>query len=224
MSHKEKIAISYIFICILLTIALPYLLTHYTSRFGLTSSPGEIGDTIGGITSPLIGLLSAILIYITLNEQIKANELLNNQINHDNRIKQISELLKTANEIVSSMRYHDNIADKRYYGEEALRVCLERICRSHENIDAIRGAYNYEKVKNVLHFFQRTANLTMNITKFEEKETYSILFQELYYSKYKNELTLFSVPCQECGGKTHEYDPELISIIQYLTSLNFKNG
>lgn len=221
MLKKEKSAISYIVISIILTVIFPFILTHYTSMFGLASTPGEVGDTIGGVTSPLIGLLSAVLVYMTLNEQIKANALLSRQINHDNRIKQILELLKTANEIVSSMQYYDNIIDKEFYGEEALRMCLVRICRSHENIDAIKNSYNYEKVKNVLHFFQRTANLTMSITEREEKETYSILFQELYYSKYKNELNMFSMPCQECGGKLHEHDPEFLLIVQFLTSLNF---
>ena len=35
---------------------------------------GEIGDTIGGLTAPVIGLLNAVLLYLTLREQFEFNE------------------------------------------------------------------------------------------------------------------------------------------------------
>lgn len=35
---------------------------------------GEIGDTIGGITAPFIGIIAAILVYISFRAQIKANK------------------------------------------------------------------------------------------------------------------------------------------------------
>lgn len=38
------------------------------------SNTGNIGDTIGGITAPIINLFGAFLLYISLKEQIKANE------------------------------------------------------------------------------------------------------------------------------------------------------
>ena len=37
------------------------------------NNTGQIGDTIGGTTAPFIGVLSAILLYVTLNEQRKFN-------------------------------------------------------------------------------------------------------------------------------------------------------
>lgn len=37
------------------------------------SSTGDIGDTIGGITAPIINLIGAFLLYISFKEQIKAN-------------------------------------------------------------------------------------------------------------------------------------------------------
>ncbi|WP_255078301.1 hypothetical protein [Lacihabitans sp. CCS-44] len=43
------------------------------------ANTGVIGDTIGGITAPFINFLGAILVYLALNEQIKANELIQNQ-------------------------------------------------------------------------------------------------------------------------------------------------
>lgn len=39
------------------------------------SNTGQIGDTIGGITAPIINLIGAFLVYISFNEQVTANRL-----------------------------------------------------------------------------------------------------------------------------------------------------
>lgn len=39
------------------------------------SQTGQIGDTIGGITAPLIGLIGAVLVYISFQAQIEANRI-----------------------------------------------------------------------------------------------------------------------------------------------------
>lgn len=39
------------------------------------SSTGQIGDTIGGITGPIINLIGAYLVYISFQAQIKANKI-----------------------------------------------------------------------------------------------------------------------------------------------------
>lgn len=39
------------------------------------SNTGQIGDTIGGITAPIINLLGALLVYISFQEQVKANKI-----------------------------------------------------------------------------------------------------------------------------------------------------
>ena len=36
---------------------------------------GQIGDTIGGITAPIIGLIAAILVFYSFQEQVKANNI-----------------------------------------------------------------------------------------------------------------------------------------------------
>ena len=43
-----------------------------TDRIGL--SPNEIGDAIGGMTAPIVGLFSAFRVYIAFREQKKAND------------------------------------------------------------------------------------------------------------------------------------------------------
>lgn len=55
------------------------------SEFYDLSSSGNVGDTIGGITSPIIGLISIILLYITLNRQIESIK--------DQKIKNESDII-----------------------------------------------------------------------------------------------------------------------------------
>jgi hypothetical protein len=65
---------------IILTIITPIILTQFSSFIGFDSNSGVIGDTIGGITSPIVNLLAAILVYVSFQEQVKANkELIENQ-------------------------------------------------------------------------------------------------------------------------------------------------
>lgn len=65
-----------VFIGIVLLFVSPFLLslTSFWDKFDF-SNTGQIGDTIGGITSPFIGLIGAILVYRSFKEQIKANQI-----------------------------------------------------------------------------------------------------------------------------------------------------
>jgi len=72
-----------IVVVIIILIIAPSLLTssqiNWLSDFAIFRNldfreTGQIGDTIGGITAPFIGVLSIILLYITLYEQRKINK------------------------------------------------------------------------------------------------------------------------------------------------------
>lgn len=45
------------------------------SRIWDFTETGQIGDTIGGITAPIIGLIAAILVFYSFQEQVKANNI-----------------------------------------------------------------------------------------------------------------------------------------------------
>jgi hypothetical protein len=60
---------------------IPWLFTRdWFASFASYTNLGQIGDTIGGTTAPFIGLLSAVLVYRALQAQIKANEIIQKQI------------------------------------------------------------------------------------------------------------------------------------------------
>lgn len=66
----------YLIIGISIIAFMPFILTRniWFKTLDFTET-GPIGDTIGGITAPFIGILGAILVYISFNEQRKANRL-----------------------------------------------------------------------------------------------------------------------------------------------------
>lgn len=47
---------------------------YYWKTFDF-SQTGQIGDTIGGITAPIINVIGAILIYLSFKAQIRANKI-----------------------------------------------------------------------------------------------------------------------------------------------------
>ena len=79
----------FLLVVITLILLTPILFTQIYSgiEFG---NPAEIGDTIGGITAPFINIGAAILVYLSFNEQIKANDLLSKESSY-NYIKLLNE-------------------------------------------------------------------------------------------------------------------------------------
>ncbi len=72
---KYIIEIAFILVVVSLLLSFPFIFTRTWGLFSFDDSTGVIGDTIGGITAPLTGLIGSILLYTSLKEQIKANKL-----------------------------------------------------------------------------------------------------------------------------------------------------
>lgn len=75
LRHKKNARIILI-IGITLIITSPLILTQKAIwSFFDFSQTGQIGDTIGGITSPIVNLIAAVLVYLSFQQQILANEI-----------------------------------------------------------------------------------------------------------------------------------------------------
>ncbi len=108
-------------------------------------NPNEIGDAIGGLTAPIIGLFSAFLVYIAFREQVKANKELENfnktqlkisNFNNDNKI--IDEIFKELKNVNS-----------RFYSINQLFYYL---LNENSTIDELIIANDYIKIINgIMH-------------------------------------------------------------------------
>ncbi|MEP5254760.1 MAG: hypothetical protein ABJQ39_06840 [Winogradskyella arenosi] len=83
-----------ILVAVLLILSMPYILTRQSIfGFHFNDKTGVIGDTIGGITAPIVGLLGAYLVYLGFRQQIKTNH------------KQFKELRNQREESIKSSNY-----------------------------------------------------------------------------------------------------------------------
>ncbi|SIT24850.1 hypothetical protein [Chryseobacterium gambrini] len=71
------------------------------------SETGQIGDTIGGITAPFLNLIGAFLVFYALKAQVKANELIQKQIDKENSEKEYENETNNLNQLYSYLT--DNI-------------------------------------------------------------------------------------------------------------------
>lgn len=66
----------------------PFFLVKNFQEFKET---GQIGDTIAGTTAPIIGVLSALLLFVSFYQQRRANNLLEKQLHNDKMIQYVNQ-------------------------------------------------------------------------------------------------------------------------------------
>jgi hypothetical protein len=94
--HLEKIAFVSIVFGALWVLFGPLILTQKSFSIvdfaGGENNTGIIGDTIGGITSPIVGLISVVLLYLALIKQIESNRISVNEANFRIIYQEITQL------------------------------------------------------------------------------------------------------------------------------------
>ncbi|MCR8556187.1 hypothetical protein KXD93_00955 [Mucilaginibacter sp. BJC16-A38] len=79
-----------ILIAVIIIVIPALLLQPAFFKFWNFSNSASIGETIGGITSPFINGIAAILVFIAFKAQIKANQIITNQEKSRNILSQIT--------------------------------------------------------------------------------------------------------------------------------------
>lgn len=94
-SHLTAIVLMFI----VWVIISPILFTQFSIiSFSNDGSTGQIGDTIGGITAPAIGLLSVVLLYLALTKQIENNNIIVHESNFRTTYNEVIEFRKSVTE------------------------------------------------------------------------------------------------------------------------------
>ncbi len=135
MKSELKTINIWMVIIIIVVLFAPWVLTQ---SLGLTSftTTGQIGDTIGGTTSPIINLFAAYLLYLTLKAQIKANEVIqiqfDAQILKDNQIKIENRIRENINNVIYNI---DNFVytpyETTYIGQEGIKKFFKDVRHHH---------------------------------------------------------------------------------------------
>ncbi|MBW8244022.1 hypothetical protein K1F50_14535 [Muricauda oceani] len=174
LSKREKI---FCYSLAVFSLIAPWIFTRYGPFPVLTfSDTGEIGDTIGGISAPFIGLVAAFLVYKSFEAQIKANH--SQQVNHreqlnfqqENHDKQMRLIRKEQG--LSTLSYLFKEIEPIIYENEAK---LERgsIGYMIANLEALEMARKNIGVQNYEEFVSKKEVL---IAKEIEKSIYIISY------------------------------------------------
>jgi hypothetical protein len=89
----------------LVILLMPILFTRAWGYYKFDDSTGVIGDTIGGLTAPFIGLFSAYLVYKSFQAQIEANRMLADSRREDLIIANINAWLDKIDSLVNTYNY-----------------------------------------------------------------------------------------------------------------------
>lgn len=158
--------------------------TYFTS-WNLAET-GQIGDTIGGITAPIINVVGSLLIFISFLEQNKANKIQSEQ----NSFNLLHELFKDLKSELSNLSFSTRKVSENfiYTGSKAQSVFIEILESRIDNSDFPKNS-----------FFKEYLFLTGNVAIFidivnessasEKEKTYILrLFHFLYLAKIKTNL------------------------------------
>lgn len=102
--NKHPVRSFFIYFGLILLLPLVFTIKTDINRINFTNT-GQIGDTIGGITAPFIGLISAYLIYISFKQQFLANQMIIESRQEDAVVQNINLLVNRIEKAINDFSY-----------------------------------------------------------------------------------------------------------------------
>lgn len=165
------------------------------------SETGQIGDTIGGITAPFLNLIGAFLVFFALQAQVKANELIQEQIDKDKLVKELdnetenlNQLFLYLNESINNFRFKSlPVADLKntdkldltieYSGGTAFYQLFNQVrCHYHGDPTKLFRTQAVSELMSILNIMNTTIN-KINNTQSSNKEILMVLLSHLFNYK-----------------------------------------
>ena len=172
---------------ILLVVLSPFFFTRSLGWLDFTQS-GQIGDTIGGITAPVVNLIGAILVYYALNAQIEANRIIQEQIDDQKKDNDETKRLKYINTLF--LNFKEDV-DSFHYSE---KVRLRNSTGAFESINNHQGGIAISKFLDNIKFYADDPHDESTTHKYPQLREFigiielgNILIDKIYTEKIKNE-------------------------------------
>jgi hypothetical protein len=196
---------------------------------------GTVGDTIGGITAPISGLIGSILIYLALKAQLDANVIIQNQVNEDKKESMIRHDLEQIHELYSF--FQDNIRSFSYEreaennksiltGKRAIRLFFEDMEKMNVDIHSDNDVLKIDGVREILSIIKSAKIILLRNKNSElpeaDKEFYNtLIYHELVFSIFpagevENEDPLVLKKCKLCEINHGNFPPIIFHEIQEL--------
>lgn len=150
---------------------------------------GPLGDTVGGLTAPVVNLIAAWLIWRSFWAQIKANKLQKKQWRHDKVINSIQMHIYQLREDISSLSLEDDSKKERilYLGSPSIRKFTLILYKSEFKVtnvsEVMTGYYVFlSRLCAVLQAFTSVVDLIQSVKGLssKEREIYLSMTRSLY--------------------------------------------
>ena len=218
---------------IVLMLGLPWLLTRSWGWGSFDAGTGVVGDTIGGITAPISGLLGAYLVFLALKAQVKANLIVQDQIDQqktDNlRRRNVDHIMILISSIESRIRdftfyYNPPGKDKdiiEYKGSTAIRKMLINLSYNDQHEEDYVEDNGYVEFASIINLFDNILSLmeSYDIDFNEKKYLTEVIYRQYEYGILGHVTQVEGVIsiCDECGA---EHGRLPISLIKHIKDLD----
>lgn len=169
----------------------------FTRNLGVIdfSNTGQIGDTIGGITAPIVNLLGALLVFFALKAQVDANSLIQTQFESQNKeelkkkgLQYVLEQFKMIREDINDFSYFKSEPGRHiiHKGSDAFNHVLQDA--RHLKVSAHQSIFqNSPKLFEVQMLLTSIQNFIIQLEKsnleLDDKSFYKSLVSYQYLSK-----------------------------------------
>ncbi len=199
---------------------------------------GTVGDTIGGITSPISGLIGSILIYLALKAQINANTIAQQQINENEKqesikheLDQVQQLFTFFENSIKNFTYELKLKEQInsgtiLYGRRAIKCFLQDIEDMKIDLHDDELILKQDGVKEILSIL-KSAKLfleklkTSNIPEMDQSFYKQLIYHELIFgvfpdSEIESVKNIKLTQCEICNISHGSYPPVLYDEILIL--------
>lgn len=211
-------------LCLAIPLLAPFLPILYLKEYH------DVGDAIGGISSPFVQILGSALLFLALKAQIDANTVLQEQIDKENKKEQLRHELNQLHELY--LFVERNIKNFSYdqkttidgksqrtllYSRRAIKCFIEDLEDLEVDIHNDADVLMYDGVKEIMSilnsvelFFEQIKNSSIEAYHKNFHKTlmqHELLFSIFPYQELDNKAHLKQEPCPECGEYHANYPP-----------------
>jgi len=200
--------------CLLIPLFAPLLPLQYLKGYG------EIGDVLGGISSPFLQILGSVLLFLVLKAQIDANGILHQQIEKEYTKEQLRHELNQLHELY--MFVERNIKNFSYDQEKMIdgksqmillhsRRAIKCFIEDLESLDV-----DIHKDDDILRFdgVKEIKIAPYHKSFYKTLMQHELLFSVFPYQDLDNQAYLKQEHCPECGEYHANYPPLIYDRLQ----------
>ncbi len=210
---------------------LPLLPVSYLDQYG------AVGDTIGGISSPITGLAGVILLFLALTAQLRANALTQQAVDAEARKEaqqrdaaHLQQLYAFMDENVGQFTYDKpttgEATPERLHGRRAIRQYIDDIEDLGIDLHDLETLLKRDGVREILGVLEIAKQAFIKIENADtdpiDKEFYAalvkhvLLYSVFPYTDLEASDVLTLAVCNECGQPHGNYPPAIFDRLQDL--------